>query len=269
MSKKDFPEEVTQDNISNLREKAKRIRERFFQRTYLSLALSLFVIPSLLMGLGSYRFMFWLLQNHYLDFLLGVTPALRLIVFFVLLFLSVAAWTPLMVLLLLSSFWLVRKLGYPEHEEIIFAECFLIAEHLTNNERLEATEEVGVLLAILKGFVRDIFNPKRKVYRPEFDILRSGKNEICRMLMFSRKKIPDYLMKFGLAFVREDNPKAFFHLKQLLKETRKYGEPKGRFRKFLSALEHYPHSLPWILTIIITIFALIYYFISGQRLPIG
>ena len=75
-------------------------------------------------------------------------------------------------------------------------------------------------------------------------------------------------MNFGLAFVRNDDPEAFSILQQLVCEAQKYGEPKGRFRRFLSAVEQYPHASPLILTIIILAIGLLYYLFSGQHLPI-
>jgi len=163
-----------------------------------------------------------------------------------------------------------KYLGYPKDEEVIFAHCFIMAKHLRNNERLKAKKEVSYLIPHLTSFVRRlVLNPRREVYSPEFDVLRSGKNEICRMLMFSKDNISELLMRFGLAFVRNDDPEAFSVLRQIVDEVREYGEPKGRFRRFLSGIERYPIASPLLLTTIIIVIAIVYYFVSGQRLPIG
>lgn len=271
MSKKDFPENVTQDNVDKLIEKAERLKEKYERSRYSLPILGFYIIPSLIIGFGLFFLMFWLLQNRYLDFLLSFPTDLAVKMFFVLLIIVVGGISlPITVFLLLSTIWLMQKyMGFPKYEEIIFAECFIMGKHLRNNERLKAKEEVDIFLPWLKGFVRHlIFNPKRKVYSPEFDLLRTGKNEVCRMLMFSKDNISELLMNFGLAFVRNDDPEAFSMLQQLVCKVRKYGEPKGRFRRFLSAIEQYPHASPLILTIIILAIALLYYLFSGRHLPI-
>jgi len=271
MSEEGFPEEVTKDNVKSLVEKAEKIQKKYFQLRFLLFIAIFYGIPTLLLGFGSIFFMSWLGLNQYLDFLLWFPSELQVPMFFVLFICVVAVWFLILASLLLSTLWLMRKyLGFPEYEEMIFAECFIIAKHLMNKQRLKAKKEVGFFLATLTGFVRNLgFNPKRKVYAQEFDLLRSGKNEICRMLMFSKDNISDLLMKFGLAFVRNDDPEAFSILQQLVDKVREYGEPKWRFRRFLSGIEQYPHASPLILTIITVVIAIIYFFVSGQRLPIG
>jgi hypothetical protein len=268
MSEKDFPQEITKDNIQQLREKAEKIRQKTLQFRYEIVLVVPYVILGFSVVLYSLRFVVWLLQNHYLDFLLLFSSELQPIIFFVLMFAVVSVISlPTLSFILLSIMWLLRKyIGYPKHEEAIFAECFIIAHYLTNNERMKAKKEVGGFLAFLTTFARDWFNPKKKVYGPEFAFLRRGKTEICRMLMFSKEKIPDLLMTFGLAFVRDDDPEAFDKLRQLVEKVREYGEPKGRFQKFLGAIERYPQSLTWILTTIIFIVSLLLT-IFGYRPP--
>ena len=271
MSKGDFPEKVTKDNTDKLIEKAERIIEKSQQRRFLLPLAGFYAIPSVIIGLALLNLWFWLGLNHYLDFLFSFPTDLAIMLAFALLFFMILGIDlPITGFLLFSTIQLMQKhLGFPKYEEIIFAECFIMAKHIENNERLKAKEEVGNLLSNLKGFVRFlIFNPKRKVYSPEFDLLRSGKNEICRMLMFSRENIPELLMNFGLAFARNDDPEAFSMLQQLVCKVRKYGEPKGRFRRFLGTIEQYPHASPLILTVIILAIGLLYYLFSGQRLPI-
>lgn len=271
MSEEDFPEKVTKDNIDELIEKAERIKEKSQRRRYLLPLMGFYIIPSVIITYALLFLLFWLGQNRYLDFLLSFPADLAVRMLFALLIIMIAViGLPIIAFLLFSTIWFMQKhLGFPKYEEIIFAECFIMAKHMRNNERLKAKKEVGYLLSQLKGFVRFlIFNPKRKVYSPEFDLLRAGKNEICRMLMFSRDKIPELLMNFGLAFARNDDPEAFSMLQQLVCKVRKYGEPKGRFRRFLSSIEQYPHASPLILTVIILAIALLYYLFSGQHLPI-
>ena len=50
---------------------------------------------------------------------------------------------PIIAFLLFSTIWLMQKyLGLPKHEEIIFAECFIIVKYLRNNERLKAKKKL-------------------------------------------------------------------------------------------------------------------------------
>jgi len=272
MEEEDFPKKVTEKNIGNLTEKAERMQKKGFQLRYVFAFVVPYVVLVSLSVFGWLYLLLWLGLNHYLDFILWLSPELQVVAFFALLFAVYAmVILPILVFSFLSINWILRRyFGYPKHEEAIFAECFIIAKHLRNNERIKAKKEVGYFLACLTGFVRDLrYNPKRKIYAPEFDLLRCGKNEISRMLMFSDDKTPKLLMDFGLAFVRNDDPEAFSNLKQLIERVRKYGEPKGRFRRFLGGLEQYPHSLPFVISMIVIAVAILYFVISGQRLPIG
>jgi len=270
MSEKDFPKKITKDNIQQLREKAKRIKEKSLRNRFISFFIFFFIILFFFLVIGSFYLMIWLAQNHFLDFILWVTPnhELRLAFFIVVLFTVMGIISiPTLVFAVFSTLKLARKYwGYPKHEELIFADCFIIAGYLMNNERMKAKQKVGSFLANLTGFVRDWFNPRRKMYAPEFNSLRSGKSEICRMLIFSKKKTPKLLMNFGLAFVRNDDPEAFSYLKQLVKKVGEYGEPKGRVRKFLARMERYNRSLTFILSIIIFVFSLLLT-IFGYRPP--
>lgn len=260
MSEKDFPKKVTKRNIPQLIEKAERIKNKALQARYGLSALFFIFISTATFMLGSIFFVIWLAQNYYLDFIFWFSPEWQTTIFFILLFTIAAVITfPTVGLVTLSIFWLQRKyFGCPKHEEQIFANCFIIAKHLMNNERMKAKKEVDSFLANLQTFVRDLFNPKRKVYGPEFDLLRCGKNEICRMIMFSKEEEPELLMKLGLAFVRNDNPEAFSNLTQLVKKVTEYGEPKGRFRRFLSGIEQHRHSLTLILGTIVFIVSVVF-----------
>lgn len=115
-----------------------------------------------------------------------------------------------------------------------------------------------------------MFNPKRKAYSPELDVLRSGRTEISRMLLFSKEDIAGIFMRVGLAFANRNDPEAYESLVELVKEVRKFGEPKGRLHRLLSHIERYPVSLPWLVGLIIpvaTILILLYFLLTGQRIP--
>lgn len=274
MSKEDFPEKLTKSNIPQLIEKAKRIRENSEKFRYGFLIFVLVGIPYVFVASGTFFLTFWLAQQHYLDFLLeAFSPENTIILVFVVFATLVMVFgVATLFVLNISVMWFLRNyLGFPTLEEDIFADCFIIAMHLTKNERIEAIQEVKHLLVNLNEFVRKMlnpFNPKRKVYTREFNLLRSGKTEISRMLMFSKENISELFMKFGLAFIQSDDPEAFSILQQIIGKVRECGELKGRFHRFMSGIERYPHASPLILTIIIVVIAILYYYLSGQQLPI-
>jgi len=273
MSEGIYPEKVTEENLEELTERAEKIRDKTLQFRYgFSLAL-IYVLIAFPVVRGFFYLYSWLGVNGYLNFLLVFSGESLVLAFFILSAVFVLIFSlPILSIVLLSIIWIFRKyLRYPTNEEVIFAESFIIAKHLTNNERDKAKKEVGLLLATFTAFVRNVyFNSKRKVYSPEFDKLRSGKHQIGRMLMFSTEKnIPDLFRNFGLTLIRNDDPEAFSNLNELIKEVEKYGEFKGRMGRFLSGLERYPNSLPWLISFIIIVIGIIYYILSGQRLPTG
>jgi len=255
MSKADYPSEVTEENVQQLIERARAISKTRTQKRYLipfgllipvTIAI-VFVIPSLILT--------WFLQNHYFDFVL-VLPSIAwqttVQVFLVAIILYIASYTLtffiLPSLVILSSRFMTRYFGYPSFEEVIFSECFIIAKHMNNNERAKADRRVYLLLSFLRRFAQDWFNPKRRAFSPEINILRSGEQEIRRMVWFS-KEASTWLMKFGLAFVRNDNPEAFSYLRQVIKNIEEYGGAKGRLHRLMSRIEQYPTALPFILSI--------------------
>jgi len=268
MSETEYPREVTKDNIKQLHERAEAIKKKNLRVKYVVAFVLSYFLPAAGLVIGGFYLVLWLLVKGYLDFLLIFSPPLQVVIFFILLFTIIETISlPTLGLLLFLITWLMRKyIGYLKYEEVIFSECFIIAIHLMKNERMKAKNEVGVFLAILTQFSRDLLNPKRKVYGPEFTFLRRGKTEISRMLMFSRENISNLLMNFGLAFLRDDDPEAYEYLAQLLDEVAEYGEPKGRLQRFLGAIETYPQSLTWILTTMIFIVSLLLT-IFGYRPP--
>jgi hypothetical protein len=253
--------------------KSKKIKDKSLQSQYVFGVLLSFVAIAAIVFLSLMLLFFWLAIEGQFNFLLSFSGESRTLAFFIFFFVFVLGFsTPILVVAILSIMRFFEKyLGNPTREEIIFAECFIIAKYLTVNERDKAKKEVAILLSTLTSFVRNLyFNPRRKVYAPEFDKLRCGRNQISRMVMFSEMEYLPYLLRdFGFAFIRNDSPEAFSSLNQLIKEVEKYGELKGRIGRFLSGLERYPNSLPWLIPIVIIVIGIVYYLLSGQRLPTG
>jgi len=245
MRETEYPKELTKDNIQQLRERASRIKKKGFRLMILT---SIFYA---IIGLVTMPFIFFYVG----DFLLKVLPEMPSQTFFVIFLVIFVIVFEIYLYLLLNLLELILKkvFKFPSHKERIFAQCFLMAYYLTNNERMKALKEVDNFVAHLSVFTKDIFNPKAKEYAPEFNMLISGKNQIRRMLLFSNEKIAHLLTSFGLALVHDEDSKAFSILNKIISEAKKYGKLEGRLQKFLSTLEKYPHSL----TFAISIFALL------------
>jgi hypothetical protein len=229
MSKDSFPDSVTMVNINSLIRKAERIRQKILQGRNFLPFIFFYGIPTALVGFGSLFFVVFLLLHGYFNFLLFLPTGLAVNLFLVLLVLIVGTCiVSTAIVLLFSTMWLMQThLGFPTDEEAIFSDSFIIAKYLMNGERLKAKNEVRLFLAQLKTYTRHlIFNPRRKVYSPEFDLLGCGRPEMCRMLMFSTKDMAEIFVNFGLAMVRMDDPKAYLSLKQLEKAIKEYGEPQ-------------------------------------------
>jgi len=270
-----FPNKVTKDTIPKLMEKAQRIRENSERLRYGFIIFVLVGFPYVVVGFGTFFLALWLGLHGYLNFLLeAVSPEIGAVPFFFILWiiLLISLAIPTLIISNALVMRLLRKyLGFPTIEEVIFADCLIISKHLLDNERVKATKEVKHLLDGLRRYTRKTLNPlhsKRKVYTRELNILRSGKTEICRMLMFSKDNVSGLLMNFGLTFVRNDDPEAFSILKQIIEKVNEYGELKGRVHRLLSGIERYPHASPLVLTIIVIIIGILYFHLSGQRLPI-
>ncbi len=131
----------------------------------------------------------------------------------------------------------IGKYGFPSSEEMIFAECFIMARFLDENEREKALNRVKYFLDYhLSSIPQDVLNEKRRSYRDEVEALVRGKNSFKRMLLFSEESVPCLLRNFGLALVRGDDPLAHIYLKQIIRITKNYGKLEGRFERILSQI---------------------------------
>jgi len=260
MVEEDFPGKITKSNINQLMRRAEGIKKKTDQTRYGFFAMIALVLTTFFIVSGSLRIIIWLALNHYLDFILTLSSEWQIGAFFLILTIITSVISfPILILVALLISWIMKKyFGFPKHEEEIFANCFITAKHLMNNDRMTAKETASSLLNDLKGFIRDyFFNPKRRLYAPEFNFLICGKEEFYRMLLFSKEATPELLMKFGLAFVRNDDSEAYTHLTRLVKLVCEYGEPKGRMRRVLGNIEQHSQSLTFVLAIVIFIISLL------------
>lgn len=243
MSKEDFPEQVTKENLSELVEKAKKIKKRAF--------LSMLVVSGLYSVIGLFLvvplvfyFVGWFLKVSFPELPTETFENALIVIFFVVL--------PFVMYLLLD--WIIwffeRFLGLPKSEEKVFAGCFIIANYVMNNEKKKAIEEVNNFVSYLAQFLADTTNKRRKAYSPEFKLLTRGKTQIHRMLLFSKEKVSELFTKFGLSLVRGEDQEAFSNLTELVKEVKKYGEPRGRFYGFLATLKQIRFFLLFVTVVI-------------------
>jgi hypothetical protein len=269
----DLPKEITNNNLKEFQTKAKEIRDKFLRTRLILVSLVLYFVPTALSGVGIFYVIGWLAVNNYLNFLPFWFGSWASAMFFLLIIIVLAfLWIPLSVFYMLTVTYVVQKyLGLPSYEEMIFAECFTIAEKVKGGKRVEAQGEANFLRSLFTSYARNlVFNPKRKAYSPELDVLRSGRTEMSRMILFSKKDISRMFMRVGLAFAQNDDPEAFESLTELINEVRKFGEPKGRLHRLLGHIERYPVSLPWLVGLVIpltTLAILLYYLLSGQKIP--
>lgn len=251
MSETEYPREITKENIQQLKERSSRIKKRAF-RLMIYTAISYTIIgfiamPFILFFVG--WFLLKMLPNMPSETLFGIILVTFLIVFEIFLYL----------LFNLIEFILKKAFRFPSHAERIFAQCFLMAYYLMNNERMKAMKEVNDFITHLSVFSKDMFNPKGKEYSREFKMLINGKSQIRRMLLFSEEKIAELLTGFGLALIRNEDSKAFSFLNKIIAEAEKYGKLEGKFQKILSKIEKYPHFVTFVLSILALLLAILRY----------
>lgn len=240
MTKTDYPSEVTEDNLKQLNEKAKTIKKRAMVLLYAStilygiIALASFPILYFVVG----RLLLPSLETLPAETSFGITFVVFWVVFFLYVYM----------LYIFVELGLMLAFKLPRHDERVFAECFIIADYLTNNEKRKAVREVDDFVMHLYSFARSGFY-RSKEYAHEFFLLSSGKTPIRRMLLFSENNTLELLRNFGLALVRKEDPKAFKLLNQIVSEVRNYGELKGTLRKILGALEKYQNLFTLLLFI--------------------
>lgn len=225
-----FPEKVTKENLSDLVKRAKKIKRRYF---WLMLVVGCFytLIGLFLVIPLVFYLVAWSLRISYPELSTEMLEHALYGISFVSL--------PFVMYLLLD--WMIwsfeRFLGLPKSEEKVFAGCFTIANHLMNNEKTKAIQEVNDFVSYLAQFLADIGNKKRKAYSPEFKLLARGKTQIHRMFLFSKVNVSGLFTKFGLSIVRGKDQEAFTNLTELVNEVKKFGKPRGRFSGFIATVK--------------------------------
>lgn len=264
--KEEYPNLITEANFKEWREKADELKKRPKHLVY-SMTL---VVPYFVLGLpiliAEFIFVVWL--SDIVNFSATLTPEIHAVLFFfVLICLMVLTSFKVLNLLLLGiELYMKRFLGYPTDEEMIFAECMIVADYLRSGEKLKAKKEMRSQLNFyLSRFSRDFFNPRRKVYRPEFDAIRKGANASSRMLMFASHHIPDLFVDFGLALVRGEDRRAFCSIEKILANIREYGETRGRMQRLFDSIEKHPTLMKvimWLTPLILSLILTLYQFLS-------
>jgi len=257
MTREEFPETVTEQNMAKLVERAEKIKKRaFWLMVGISLlyASSSFIIMPILFYLVG-----WLFSISDPKLPSEIVPFVSMVTFFVSFFLIMFLLLDIIILAFEKKGWL------PKSDEQVFSGCFLLANRLLIKENRKALVEIGNFIKTLSAFVRDRNNPKRKAYSKELKKLINRKTEISRLILFSddsefEKKTPNLLMKFGLSLVRDEDVKAHSELTELVARVKKFGEPQGRFHKYLGGIEKYPNLWKAIVTLTIFIISVILVF---------
>ncbi|XHH08169.1 MAG: hypothetical protein ACFCUE_11425 [Candidatus Bathyarchaeia archaeon] len=267
-----YPKEVTDSNRLELLEEARRINKKYFSVKYFLKLFFSTVIITAPITFGTLYLIVWLGINHYLDFfnLFPQNWVIPSAIIFVILSVGIVFTVTAFLSIFLLN-WLARhRYGIPKHEEVIFAQSFLVGNSLLSNDREQAKQEAELLIAAVTTFCRDQFNLSKKVFAPEFTSIRRAKDQIERMIMFSKSpSLPNLFMNFGLAFVKRDNPQAFSNICEILERVKDYGEPRGKIAGLLTGLEKYPNSLPLLLSLTVTIITVVFFFLTGQQLGLG
>jgi len=253
MTETDYPSKVTENNLKQLNERATRIKKR--NRWLLFSSLVLYFVLGVFSMIVILFFVVVLVLLISPDFPNDVSIALIPVLFTVIAF----PWS--FSLLGLIERGLIKIFKLPRHDEVIFSECFIVANHLASNEKRKAIKEVFPLVGSLRSFLKGS-DFRRRIYAHEFNLLTNGKKEIRRMLLFSEDKMPELLRSFGLALVRKEDTKAFASLKQILSEVEKYGELKEGFGMLVS-VEKYPTLVSLVFSVISLVVTL-YLLLSGK-----
>jgi hypothetical protein len=244
MGKYVYPKEVTESNFPQLSERAKRLVRNVWVLELLKLVfviISMFIIVYILAPI---------IYSPFLgESLLSLPSAVLLIV---------DALISSLIISSVIAFWYIERLDsvlrfifrFPRNDEMVFAECFIIANFLTRNNRLGALRRAESFTTSLSLFTKDYFNPRRRVYADEFQMLESGKRQIERMLLFSEEKVSGLFANLGLALVTGNDTMAYFFLRLLVRETQQYGELQGRLSRILSQVTRYEVIIVSLLTIL-------------------
>jgi len=242
---KPLPSEVKKEDYPDLKKEARNIKARRSDPLYGTLISA----PPIYVGYVLVLFSQWLLgylaAHQYLNFILLLAPLAQAVAVLVLFGVIVSALTVVpMLVTLMGSMYLVRRyLNYPKDEDWIFAECILIAECLSRNDRSGAHREVRSFLASLTSFSRNWFNTKRKVYSEELSTLRKSKMALCRMVRFSEdhtsNQIGEMFVDLGVSLKRGDDPSSFRNINFVIERSKPY-EPIGRWRRYFGNIEMYP-----------------------------
>jgi len=271
-----LPLEIRKADYLNWKREAKQIKLKRSDLLYGTLI----SVPPIYLGYVLALFSQWLLgylaQHQYLNFILNMASwaqALTVLGLFALIVLILAI-APMGTALMGTLYLTRRYLNYPKDEDFIFAECILIAECLSRNDRSRAHKEIHNFLSSLTQFSRNWFNGRRKVYSQELSTLRKNKMALCRMVRFSEdyvsEQIGELFVSFGLSLRRGDDPSSFKSLNLLIENAKQY-EPIGKLRRLSRSIERYPTTVNLInlivylsvLVVALVLFALGYPAISN------
>jgi len=221
----EYPKAVTEENLPQLVEKSKKIKQKYYVVLYgtaiIYSIVGFFVIP-LLLSLS--------VQVVNASYSPTTMPSsLELSIIIILVF--IVAYVTFLLYLFLFLENIIKKAVKLSYSELVFYECVLIVNSLNQGKKQDAIKEVNGFVSSLFSYQRDFFNSKARRYKPEIKTLKIGKTQIKRMILFSTENISEFFSNFGLALINNDHPTAYQHLHHIIDEAGKYGKLEGWFDK--------------------------------------
>ena len=226
MSQVAYPKQVKKTDLPLLTEQAKKMRTKgdraFFGMYVLYGFIAWLISPIVLFISGE------IVISSYpkpVAFTTGIQVAV-IIVFFV-------TYMSVLLYLNLGFEYATRKVAKLKYDELVFFECILIADNLLKNDRKQAIKEVDRFTSWLHAFQSTTwYNSKAKRYKPEINLLNTGRNELKRLLLFSTdRRLPELFINFGITLVNGYDASAFSFLKTIVDKTEKYGKIESWFDK--------------------------------------
>jgi hypothetical protein len=236
LSEKDYPLEISSENLNDLLPKAKNITKKA--------DVSLFITTFLYTGGAALFLMLFILASRYLgsiqltqDTLMTYESILLmgLIVFLEVYFLALFDWI---------EYYVNKALKF-NYREAAFAYCILISHKMLNGKRKAACKEVN-------GFIVTMLGVKRttgKEFCREVNLLSQGRRQIKKAITLSEENLSGLLLRFGTSLYTEDNPMAYLYLKQFIHKIEEFEKIEGSLQR----IDNQIRNLKGIIAVIGTI----------------
>ena len=225
MCQEGYPKAITEENLPQLVEKAKKIKLKHNIVIYGT------VIIYTLVGWLVSPLLLYLSGQAVIASYSPTTMPSTLEVLIIIIVLFLVAYATFLLYFYWGLQYLIQKITKLRYSELVFYECALIVNSLNKGKKQDAIKEVNGFVSSLLNFERNLFNYRSKRYEPETKTLKVGKKQIKRMILFSTENISDLFANFGLALITDDHPTAYYFIHKIIDEAKKYGKLEGWFDK--------------------------------------